>query len=97
MSLSSFIAKTGTNPTFVAFMAHAGVAYGVIYTLAQHLQGPRFGFALLAAILAAAGKEFWFDATQEKDPPQTFEDNLGDFIGYMVGLSLAAWFHAHGI
>jgi hypothetical protein len=97
MSLSSFIAKTGTNLTFVAFMAHAGVAYGVIYTLAQHLHGPRFGLAMVVAILAAAGKEFWFDATQEKDPPQTFEDNLGDFLGYMAGLSLAAGMHAHGI
>jgi hypothetical protein len=96
VSLSSFIARVGTNPTFIATMAHAGVAYGVIYTLGQHLHGERFGLVLGLGILAAGLKEFWFDATYEQ-PHQSFEDNATDFLGYMAGLSLAAGFIAKGI
>lgn len=87
MKLAAFIAELGENPNFIAFNAHCWFAYASVFTLAS------FGVDALpvcAAVIVAAGiKEFWFDATQEKDPPQTFLDNLEDFAGYAGGALLA--------
>jgi hypothetical protein len=78
--LSAFIAKLGTNPTFVAFHAHCWFAFAVVHTL-----GP---WSVWFAVPLAAAKEFWFDATYEV-PKQTFLDNCEDFIGYSAGMVIA--------
>lgn len=81
--LSDKIAQLGQNAQFVAFFAHAGVAA----LLVEHLPGHAWWW-LTGMLVYAAGKEFWFDATYEKNPPQTFWDNLEDFIGYAIGAVL---------
>ena len=44
----------------------------------------------LNLLIGYAGcKEFIVDALFEHDPPQTFLDNLRDFVGYCVGAGLA--------
>lgn len=80
MSVASFIAKTGTNPAFVALNAHCWFAFAVVRTLGA--------WALVPVLLLAAIKEFWFDATYEV-PKQTFWDNATDFGGYALGAVLA--------
>lgn len=78
----------GENPSFIAFNAHCWFAFSVVYvSLDQGLDLPR---VVWTALVVAAVKEFIFDATQEKNPPQTFLDNLEDFCGYAVGTALAA-------
>ncbi len=80
---SAFIAKTGENPNFIAFMAHSGVA---AYLSSRFPYGvPRMLASGVGAVLAGI-KEFWFDLRNEKTPPQTFLDSLLDFVGYMTGL-----------
>ncbi len=81
MSLSSVIAKIGTNPYFIAANAHAWFAYAIVSTFYSM---PTVCLALLAAWL----KEFWFDAKYEV-PQQTFKDNLTDYLGYCAGIGLA--------
>jgi hypothetical protein len=95
VSLSSFIARTGTNPNFVAFNAHCWFAFAVVgsWNISFHA---RLALAV-AATLAALGKEFWFDLHYETTPPQTILDSLRDFAGYMAGTwgaVLAAWLGA---
>jgi hypothetical protein len=80
MSLSSFIAKTGINPTFIAFNAHCWFAYAVTFTARAH-------WVALAVVIAAAVKEFSFDARFEV-PKQTTADNVEDFSGYVSGAIL---------
>jgi hypothetical protein len=82
MSIISFIADTGENPNFVAFMAHSGVAFFVM-TLAH-------GSYTAAAICigAALAKEYGFDLRYEKNPPQTVKDSTLDFAGYLTGIVL---------
>ncbi len=86
-SISSFIARIGESPSFVAFMAHSWFAFGVLAILAH------FGVPLWAtvpvAIALAAWKEFWFDLRYEQHPPQTLADSALDFAGYMAGVGLA--------
>ena len=84
--LTNLIAKLGTNPNFIAFMAHSGVAYAIVYTL------PWNWWVVLAGLLAAAVKEFWFDSNYES-PPQSFDDNALDFAGYATGIVLASLAH----
>lgn len=86
MSLSSFIASTGENENFVAFMAHSGFGFFVL-TLAAHLHAPLLAVAVVAAGLAAL-KEFWFDIHFETSPPQTYADGALDFSGYLTGIIL---------
>jgi hypothetical protein len=89
MSLTSWIAKLGVNPTFIAQNAHCWFAYSVLIT--AHLLFPDLAFAWLAlpALALAAIKEFWFDASNEV-PKQTFADNATDFSGYVLGVVLSA-------
>jgi hypothetical protein len=82
VSISSWIAKTGENPNFIAFMAHASAA-GFI-TLAF----PSLWLAV-SIVVGTAIKEFWFDLRYEKDPPQTIDDSLLDFCGYCTGVGAA--------
>ena len=86
MSLSTIVAKLGENNDFVAFNAHWGFAYFVVSNAAHHL--PLWPVAL-TALVAAALKEFAFDAHYETNPPQTMRDNVQDFAGYAAGVLLA--------
>lgn len=82
----NFIAKLGENPAFIAFNAHCWFAFSAVYVAGAHgydLEAAALGFVL------AAAKEFWFDATYETNPPQTFDDNIEDFAGYLAGIVLA--------
>jgi hypothetical protein len=89
-TLRDWMAKIGQNEEFIAFQAHCWFAYAV--TLTVWLLGYRFFFVSVVVVLAAAVKEFWFDARYEKLPPQTAEDNLVDFVGYLSGVALATLF-----
>ena len=80
MSLSSFIAKTGQNPDFVAFMAHSGFAYFVVHQ----------GFPWWAALVLAGIKEFWFDPRYEVNQ-FIWPDGVLDFSGYSVGIILGVF------
>lgn len=84
---AAWIARTGQNPAFVAFNAHCWFAFAVVYTAASAGHSSIVIAAIVTAL--AAVKEFTFDATQEHDPPQTFDDDLLDFAGYVTGATLA--------
>jgi hypothetical protein len=88
--MSNVIADVGQNPVFVAFMAHAGFGYAVVLTTWAGTGSLHPTLVAAAAMtLAAAIKEFWFDARFEMHPPQTFKDNFTDFIGYAAGVAIA--------
>ena len=79
----AYISNLGQSIQFVAFCAHLFAAAYIV---------DRFNNKLLVASLItlyAAGKEFWFDAKYEKNPPQTFKDNIEDFLGYALGAWMA--------
>jgi hypothetical protein len=84
MSISTWVARIGSNSQFVAFNAHWGVTYFLL-----HVASPYASLWVLIPIvlLVAAIKEFWFDAKNEAN--QTFLDNLEDWLGYAVGCVLA--------
>ena len=89
MPITSWIAKTGMNPTFIAQNAHCWFAFALVTTL--HIAfpaAPLMGFAI-PLLAVAAVKEFWFDATYEL-PKQTLEDGVVDFLGYGLGLTLGS-------
>lgn len=86
MRLSSFIASTGENEDFVAFMAHSGFAFFVL-TIAAHWHAKLLVVAVVATGLAAL-KEFYFDVHYETTPPQTYADGALDFSGYVTGIIL---------
>lgn len=83
--LSNFIANLGQNIQFVAFMAHMFFTAWLISRFDS--LDLRITLAI-AAIFISFVKEFWFDATYEKNPPQTFKDNLQDWLGYTLGAIL---------
>ena len=68
------------TPGFIAFQAHCWFAYAIVYTF----HSPQ---TVIAMIFAAAIKEFYIDKHFEIG--QTFDDNLGDFCGYLAGIVLA--------
>jgi hypothetical protein len=82
MSLSSFIARVGTSPSWITDNAHFWFAYAVVLTSRQ-------AWMVLPVILLALVKEFWFDAKFEV-PKQTFADNMTDFLGYTLGSIVAS-------
>jgi hypothetical protein len=83
VSLASWVAKIGVNPTFIAANAHCWFAFAVIVTAHRPVLA-------LPALAAAAVKEFYFDAHYEV-PKQTFTDNATDFAGYALGIALAVF------
>ena len=83
MTLSSFIAKSGENQNFIAFMAHSGTA---AFVVSRFPAGVLRYLAALIALLLAAVKEFIFDLKYEHTPPQTLKDSILDFAGYACGL-----------
>lgn len=89
MSLAAFVARIGTNMQFVAFNAHWGVTYALLSMLAHAIPTASIWPGALVVLIAAAVKEFWFDATYES-PKQSFADNLEDFAGYAAGVAAFA-------
>lgn len=78
MTISSTIAAIGENPYWVAGNAHFWFAAFILHEVPNPI--------LLGVVLvAAAVKEFYFDAKYETDPPQTALDNWTDFAGYAAG------------
>ena len=89
MNIKSLIAKIGTNPYFIAFNAHCWFAFAFMaftFQLDSVFRWIIFGLGIIIAGI----KEFWFDANYET-PKQTFVDNGTDFLGYLSGLLLGAW------
>jgi hypothetical protein len=75
---------------FLAGMAHVAWAYGIVLTTMFVSGQLRLTAEIsIGLVLFAAAKEFIYDANFEKDPPQTFKDNMQDFCGYLGGLALA--------
>jgi hypothetical protein len=75
----NWIAKLGQNIQFVAFWAHLGVAA----LLVEHL--PWHRWVAIGITVLGAFKEYYYDARNEQDPPQTFWDNTEDFAGWFLG------------
>lgn len=86
-AISAFIAKVGVNPIWIAANAHFWFAFSILMVCHGSL------WAIGAVVIAAAVKEFWFDANNEV-PKQTAFDNWTDFAGY-VGGALAAWLYLY--
>lgn len=80
-TVTSWIAKLGQSIQFVAFWAHFGIAALV----AEHIYTRDPLYTLIIIVIAAAIKEYGFDAHYETDPPQTWRDNTEDFLGWSLG------------
>jgi len=82
-TLSQFVAKLSQNIQFVAGVAHFFcAAYAV-----SHSGHYRY-YAAGAFVVLGGIKEFYFDARDEVSPPQTFVDNLEDFVGWLLGAAV---------
>jgi 1,4-dihydroxy-2-naphthoate octaprenyltransferase len=85
VSLSSFIARLGVNPIWIAANAHVWFAAFAVTIGLRHVP---WWLLVPVALALAALKEFVFDAQREV-PKQTFKDNLTDFAGYVLGVGIA--------
>ncbi len=81
--IAEHVANIGQSIQFVAFWAHLGVGAILTRIAIKHDLHPEW--VLLAIVIGGAIKEYWFDAREEKDPPQTFWDNTEDFVGWLLG------------
>lgn len=81
----SWIGRIGENQTFIATMAHVFFAYFVV-SLAS---GTHQHIAAVIWLGLFGFKEFFIDRLYEHTPPQTFWDDLDDYIGYVLGIILA--------
>ena len=88
-TLVAFIAKLGESPNFIAWNAHMFAAAFIV----SLFHGTALYFAAGVAVILAAGKEFWFDRLYEQMPPQTFQNDFTDFLGYVAGVILAIGVH----
>lgn len=79
--VTSWISALGQSIQFCAFFAHFGIAALV----AEHVWCSHSLWILILIVVAAGIKEFYFDATYETAPKQTFTDNLEDFLGWTCG------------
>jgi len=59
--------------------------FGIAAIIAEHVGTGRPLWTLTGIIVVAAAKEFWFDEVCDYGPPQTFTDNLEDWIGWSLG------------
>ena len=84
MSITAWIAKIGTNPTFIAAQAH--IWFACTLTLV--------GVPWWITVMTSAVKEYVFDHLYEKDPPQTTWDNTTDWLGYCLGVAIALGYNA---
>jgi hypothetical protein len=80
-TITKWISALGQNEQFLGFVCHFGVAA----LLCEHT----FHYdPIIPVLLFAIGgglKEFYWDAKYETDPPQSFTDNLSDWIGWVSG------------
>ena len=76
----NWVAKLGQNMQFVAFWAHFGVAALIVENSPWPL------WTGIGLTVVAAWKEYYYDARNEQDPPQTFIDNSEDFAGWLLGV-----------
>lgn len=86
MTFTAMIAATGENPKFIVANAHAWFAFFVVASLSHWLP---VALVILACLMLAAVKEFWFDLRYEATPKQTIMDSLGDLAGYVAGIVIA--------
>lgn len=77
--------KVITSVRFGMFNAHCFFAAFCVIVVASIFSA---SVAVLAALVVAAGKEFWYDLKYEKYPPQTVMDSAVDFAEYCVGIAL---------
>jgi hypothetical protein len=83
--MSNLLTKIVT-PAFITFNAHCWFAYAIVLTF--------FNPWVLGAVVLGAGiKEFYVD--KHFEVAQSFDDNLGDFAGYVTGTSLAVLAHVY--
>jgi hypothetical protein len=87
--LSVLVASTGQNIQFVAFFAHLGVGACITRFAIKH--GVKTWILFAIFIVGGAIKEYYFDARDEVNPPQTFWDNTQDFIGWCCGPVVGAF------
>lgn len=87
MSISTAIASVGESPNFIAFNAHCWFAFFVVVVVAEFVP---LIFVLIACLIAAAIKEYWFDLKYETNPVQTVKDSTMDFLGYLSGICIGA-------
>ena len=80
--LAEKIAQVGESPFFITLNAHFWAAGFVV------LASPPHAAVFAGTLLAAAIKEFYFDAKYETTPKQTTFDNVTDFLGYAAGAAL---------
>jgi hypothetical protein len=85
----NLFSKVAQSPLTAAFFAHSGVAFFAMF-LGSRTDIPLWHCAM-AAVVAAAVKEFYIDIHFETDPPQTYADSAGDFVGYLVGIAAAVY------
>jgi len=84
MNIFNKIGSFGESPKTVAFFAHCFFAAFIV----SQFSGKRQYLAAALMVGAAGVKEFVWDRLYEKTPPQTFYDDLTDFIGYAAGVGL---------
>ena len=81
--MAAFIAKLGVNPYWIAANAHFWFTCSIMMLVHGNL------WVLGALVVAAACKEFVFDAKYEV-PAQSAFDNWTDFAGYVAGAIVGA-------
>lgn len=81
--LITWISALGQNVQWIAFWAHFGVAALIVEHVNHREHDPLY--VLTVVMILAAVKEFYYDAKYEKNPSQTFIDNLEDWLGWCLG------------
>lgn len=76
---------------FLATMGHIGWACLIMLSVAllSNLNMRSCEITTGIIVILTGIKEFGWDANFEKNPPQDFAMNLGDFCGYLGGIALA--------
>lgn len=77
--ITQFVADLGTNAEWIAANAHCWFAAFLVLLCRGNY------FVAIGCLIAAAIKEFWFDARYEV-PKQTALDNWSDFLEYAIGI-----------
>ncbi len=77
------------DPRYLAQIGHTLGGYAIVLTAFLFFGRPSLLFSLPAIVVAAALKEFWYDARYEL-PKQTAFDNWLDFGFYLVGAGLGS-------
>jgi hypothetical protein len=82
--------KLGQSQQFLGFFLHLFFAWWLM----DHLPASWERIWIVVSIIAVGwAKEFLYDASYEHTPPQTFLDNLEDWLGFISGCVLATFWH----